>query len=177
MAGAGVAIALKAQGKGRINSEEGLREGAVQGGSGSWGQGTMGLRPAIDASPRGVASERESVSSSTRRVPLEVTYWVAEEEKPEDVMVKRSREKRSKVTLEGESVAGRVDCRLRMRAPDIESGGVQRGVDVLRVRRSTAPPLRPHARGAFERAQAMLARPGQRKAAVEKLRSEVSAAS
>ena len=74
----------------------------------------MGPGPAFDASPPGVASERESVSSSARRVPPEVTYWVAEEEKPEDVTGERSREKTSKVTLGN------------------ESGGVQRGVDVLR---------------------------------------------
>ena len=63
-----------------------------------------------------------------------------------------------------------------MRALDKECGGVQRGVDVLGVRRCDAPPLRPYARGAFERARAMLESPSQRKAGVEKLRSEVYAA-
>ena len=46
----------------------------------------------------------------------------------------------------------------------------------LGVRRCDAPPLRLYARGAFERARAMLASPSQRKAGVEKLRSEVHAA-
>ena len=104
-----------------------------------------------------------------------MTFRVAEEEKLEDVTGKRSREKGSKVTPKGESVAGRAEGRLRMRA-DKECCGVQRGVGVLGVRRSDAPPLRPHARGAFKRARAILASPSQRKAGVEKLRSEVYAA-
>ena len=179
VAGAGVATAalvLRTRGKGRINPEERLRQGAAQEGSGCWGQGATGLGPAFDVIPPGGASEPESATSSARRVLAEVTYRVAEEEKLEDVTRKRSREKGSKVTPQGESAAGRVEGRQRMRALDKECGGVQRGVDVLGVRRCDAPPLRLYARGAFERARAMLASPSQRKAGVEKLRSEVHAA-
>ena len=179
VAGAGVATAalvLRAWGKGRINPEEGLRQGAAQVGSGCWGQGATEPGPAFDVIPPGGASEPESATSSARRELAEVTYRVVEEEKLEDVTRKRSREKGSKVTPQGESAAGRVEGRQRMRALDKECGGVQRGVDVLGVRRCDAPSLRPYARGAFERARAMLASPSQRKAGVEKLRSEVYAA-
>ena len=79
--------------------------------------------------PPGGASEPESATSSARRELTEVTYRVAEEEKLEDVTRKRSREKGSKVTPQGESAAGRVEGRQRMRALDKECGGVQRGVD------------------------------------------------
>ena len=176
VAGATAALVLRVRGKGRINPEEGLRQGAAQVGSGCWGQGATGLGPAFDVIPPGGASEPESATSSARREPAEVTYRVVEEEKLEDVTRKRSRGKGCKVTPEGESAAGRVEGRQRMRALDKECGGMQRGVDVLGVRRCDAPPLRPCARGAFERSRAMLASPSQRKAGVEKLRSEVYAA-
>ena len=92
---------------------------------------------------------------------------MAEEERPKDKTGKRSREKRSKVTLEGECVAGRVEGGLGMRGP---------GKAVVCNARSTSLPLQPCARGTFERARAMLASPGQRRAGFEKLRSEACAA-
>ena len=60
-----------------------------------------------------------------------------------------------------------------MRVLDKERGGVQRGVDFFEVRRCDVPSQRPCVRGAFERAQAMLASTSQRKVGVNKLHSEV----
>ena len=60
-------------------------------------------------------------------MPPEVTFRVALQEEREDVTAKRSREKGSKVITKDESVAGRAEGRLILRAPGKECAGVQHG--------------------------------------------------